>query len=157
DRAFPLIRLGRWRDARTDACESILVASRVGWRENVAYCLVALAAVAVAANEDERAARFLGQADQIAEEVRLEFQAYADQIRVETREALRYRLPSNQLDSLLAEGRAWSVDQAVAAAVDPPYPESPLLVGAACDVHQDLRPRDGIEIVESRANGPLGL
>jgi len=32
----------------------------------------------------------------------------------------------------------------------------PLLVGAARDIHKDLRPGDGIEIVEGRANGSLG-
>jgi predicted ATPase/class 3 adenylate cyclase len=117
DRAFALIRLGRWREARADASESLVVAGRSGWRENVAYCLVALAAVAVAGNEGEPAARFLGQANRLAEEVNLEFLQYAEQIRVETHEALQSRLPGNQLDSLLAEGRTWSVDEAVAAAV----------------------------------------
>jgi len=117
DRAFALIRLGRWREARADASESLVVAGRSGWRENVAYCLVALAAVAVAGNEDEPAAQFLGQANRLAEEVNLEFLQYAEQIRVETHEALQSRLPGNQLDSLLAEGRTWSVDEAVAAAV----------------------------------------
>jgi predicted ATPase/class 3 adenylate cyclase len=117
DRSFALIRLGRWREARADASESILVASRVGWRENVAYCLVALAAVAVASNEVDRAARLLGQSDRLAEDVRLEFAEYAEQIRAETREALRSSLRGDQLDSLLAEGRVWSVDDAVAEAL----------------------------------------
>jgi predicted ATPase len=116
DRAFPLIRLGRWREARVDAYESILVASRLGWRENVAYCLVALAAVAVAADELERGARFLGQADRLAEEVQLEFATYAETVRVDAHENLRSRLPGDRLDSLLAEGRAWSLEEAVAAA-----------------------------------------
>ena len=116
DRAFALIRLGRWREARVDAYESLLVASRFGWPENVAYSLVALAAVAVAENEVERAARFLGQADRLAEEVQLEFAAYAEQTRVDTHHDLQSRLPHGRLDDLLAEGRGWSVEEGIAAA-----------------------------------------
>lgn len=117
DRAFALIGLGRWREARADASESLLTASRLGWPENVAYCLVALAAVAVAAEEAELAARVLGQADRLAEEVRFEFQDYAERRRVETYEALQSRLPGSQLDSLLSEGRTWSVDEAATEAL----------------------------------------
>jgi predicted ATPase/class 3 adenylate cyclase len=91
DRAFALICLGRWREAGIDAYESLLVAGRLGWRENVAYSLVALAAVAAAADEVERAARFLGQADRLAEEVRLEFAGYAEQVRVDTPRGLASR------------------------------------------------------------------
>jgi predicted ATPase/class 3 adenylate cyclase len=118
DRSFALIGLGRWRDARVDAYQSLLVASRLGWRENVAYCLVALAAVAVAMKEPEQASRFLGQADRIAAEVQLGFEPYAEQTRIDTHEEVRSRLPRGRLDSLLAEGRAWSIDDAVRAAQD---------------------------------------
>jgi predicted ATPase len=118
DRAFAFIRLGRWREAWVDAYESLLVASRLGWRENVSYCFLALAAVAVADGEVERAAQFLGQADRLAEEVQLEYAGYAEQTRVDARGTLRSRLPPDQLDLLLAEGRAWSLDEAVAEAFD---------------------------------------
>ena len=119
DRAFALIRLGRWQEARVDAYESLLVASRLRWRENVSYCFLALAAVAVAAGEVEQAARFLGQAARLAEVVQLEYLAYGEQTRIEARQELQSRLPQARLDSLLAEGRAWSIDEAVAAAADP--------------------------------------
>ena len=118
DRAFALICLGRWREAWIDAYESLLVASRLRWRENVSYCFLALAAVAVAEGELERAARLLGQADRLAEEVQLEYAGYAERARIDAREGLQARLPGARLDSLLAEGRAWSVDEAVAAAAD---------------------------------------
>jgi tetratricopeptide (TPR) repeat protein len=121
DRAFALIGLGRWAEARVDAQEGIHVAQRIQWRENVAYGLVALAAVAVAENELERAARFLGQAKRLAEELHLDFTGYAEQARVGAHEALR-SLPHEQVDSLLAEGRAWSLDEAVAAAVEQQAP-----------------------------------
>jgi predicted ATPase len=117
DRAFALIRLGRWREAQNDASESLLVASRLGWRENVAYGLVALTAVALAADEVEGAARLLGQADRLAAEVHLDFAEYVEQLRIEAHETLRSSL-GDRLDSLLEEGRAWSLDEAVAAAVD---------------------------------------
>jgi len=116
DRSFALIRLGRWRDARVDAYQSLLVASRLGGRETVSYCLVALAAVAVAMKEPEQASRFLGQADRIAAEVQFGFEPYAEQTRIDTHEEVRSRLLRGRLDSLLAEGRAWSIDDAVRAA-----------------------------------------
>jgi predicted ATPase/class 3 adenylate cyclase len=122
DRAFALIHLGRWREARADAYESLLVATRLRWRENVSYCFLALAAVAVAEGEAEQAARLFGQAELLAEEVQLEFAGYAEQTRVDAREGLQARLPRARLDSLLAEGRAWSVDEAVAAVSGPPEP-----------------------------------
>jgi hypothetical protein len=117
NRAFALIGLGRWGDARLDASEGVRAAKRLRWRENIAYGLIALAAVAIAENELEPAARFLGQADRLAEELHLDFTAYAEQSRVDARQDLRSRLPQAQLDSLLAEGRAWSLDEAVAAAL----------------------------------------
>jgi predicted ATPase len=118
DRAFALIGLGRWAEARVDAQEGVRAAKRLRWRENVAYGLVALAAVAIAQNELEPAARFLGQADRLAEELHLDFTGYAEQTRIDAHQDLRPRLPQDQLDSLLAEGRAWSLDEAVAAAVE---------------------------------------
>ena len=117
DRAFALIGLGRWADARLDAAEGTRLAQRIHWRENVAYGLVALAAVAIAQNQPERAARLLGQADRLADDLHLDFTAYAEQERTEAHQILRTRLPQGQLDSLLAEGLAWSSDEAVAAAV----------------------------------------
>jgi predicted ATPase len=116
DRAFALIRLGRWSEARVDAYQSLLVASRLSWRENVAYSLVALAAVAVAMTDLEEAARFLGQAEELAGKVQLGFAGYADRTRIDTQEELQARLPRDRLESLLAEGRAWSIEDVVAAA-----------------------------------------
>ena len=117
DRAFALIGLRRWAEARAEAEEGTRIAQRLQWRENVAYGLVALVAVAIAEDEPERAARTLGQADRLTDELHLDLTGYAEQARVEAREALRSRLPDDLLDSLLAEGRACSLDEAVADAL----------------------------------------
>ena len=117
DRAFALIGLRRWAEARAEAEEGTRIAQRLQWRENVAYGLVALVAVAIAEDEPERAARILGQADRLTDELHLDLTGYAEQARVEAREALRSRLPDDLLDSLLAEGRACSLDEAVADAL----------------------------------------
>jgi predicted ATPase/class 3 adenylate cyclase len=118
DRAFALIGLARWQEAGADAQQSLRVAARIGWLENVAYSLVALASVAVAGNELERAARLLGQGDRLGEELHLEFADYAEESRARAYEDLESRVPHDRLASLLQEGRAWSVDEAVAAALD---------------------------------------
>jgi len=117
DRAFALIGLRRWAEARAEAEEGTRIAQRLQWRENVAYGLVALVAVAIAEDEPERAARTLGQADRLTDELHLDLTGYAEQARVEAREALRSRLPDDLLGSLLAEGRACSLDEAVADAL----------------------------------------
>ena len=117
DRAFAFIGLARWQEAGADARSSLRVADRIGWTENVAYSLVALASVALAGNDLEHAARLLGQADRLAEEVHLEFEDYTEETRVGAHEVLESRLPHDRLGSLLEEGRAWSVDEAVAAAL----------------------------------------
>ncbi|MGN6429802.1 MAG: ATP-binding protein [Gaiellaceae bacterium] len=117
DRAFALIGLARWREAGADALESLRVADRLGWPENVAYSFLALVPVAVAGNELEHAARLLGQADRLREELHLEFEDYSEETRIGAHEALEARLPRDRLDSLLAEGRALLVEDAVAEAL----------------------------------------
>jgi predicted ATPase/class 3 adenylate cyclase len=117
DRAFALIGLARWREAGADALESLRVADRLGWPENVAYSFLALVPVAVAGNELEQAARLLGQANRLREELHLEFEDYSEETRIGAHEALESRLPRDRLDCLLAEGRALSVEDAVAQAL----------------------------------------
>jgi predicted ATPase len=117
DRGFAFIRLGRWREARADLLEALAVASRVGWRENVVVCFVALAAAAVAENQVESAARFLGHAEHLARDVQLDVADYVERVRVDVHRDLQARLPGGRLDALLAEGAGWSLEDAVAAAV----------------------------------------
>jgi predicted ATPase/class 3 adenylate cyclase len=114
DRAFALLGLARWQEAGADAQRSLGMADRLGWLENIAYSLLALAAAAVAANELDRAVRLLGIAERLREEVHLEFEDYAEETRAGAHEALKARLPRERLELLLAEGRAWSVEDAVA-------------------------------------------
>ena len=50
----------------------------LGWKENVDYCLVGLASVSAAAEELGRAARLLGAADALGEEIHLKLEPYAE-------------------------------------------------------------------------------
>jgi hypothetical protein len=93
------------------------VANRLGWIENVAYSFLALVPVAAAGVELEFAARLLGQADRLREELHLEFEDYSEETRVGAHEALESRLPRERLDALLAEGRALTIEDAVAEAL----------------------------------------
>jgi hypothetical protein len=85
----------------------------MGWKENVAYCLVGLGAVDVAAGDLDRAARFLGQVDRIAEEIHLSFEVYAEEVRIRVEQELVSRLRQDRFDALRAEGRSQTIEDAV--------------------------------------------
>ena len=56
----------------------------LGWKENIDYCLVGLASVSAAAEELERAARLLGAAEALGEEIHLRLEPYAESTRART-------------------------------------------------------------------------
>ena len=88
-----------------------------GWKEYVDYCLVGLASVSAAAEELERAARLLGAAEALGEEIHLRLEPYAESTRAKTARELDSRLGHDRFAACLAEGRSLSFDEAVSLAL----------------------------------------
>ena len=89
----------------------------MGWKENVAYCLLGFGAVAVAAGELDRAGLFLGQADRLCDDLHLRFEAYAEGVREQVGRTLRSRLREDRFEALVAEGGKLSMEAAVSEAL----------------------------------------
>jgi predicted ATPase len=113
DLGFAELGGGRREQARARFEEALAGALEMGWKENVAYCLVGLGAIDVAAGELDRAARFLGQVDRIAEEIHLSFEVYAEEVRTGVEQDLRSRLGQDRFDALRAEGHSQTIEEAV--------------------------------------------
>jgi tetratricopeptide (TPR) repeat protein len=119
DLGFAELGKGRFDRARARFAAGLEAALRMGWRENVAYCLVGLSSVDFAANRLHRAAHSLGQVDRIVEDTQLLFEIYAERERERVERELRARLGPDGFNSLHAEGRSLSIEQAVAEALEP--------------------------------------
>ena len=96
---------------------AITLAARMGWTENVAYCLVGSGAIAIAAGELDQAGRFLGQAEFLIEELHLNLERYAEAVRGQLESDLRSSLGEERLEALRVEGRSLSVEAAVSEAL----------------------------------------
>jgi predicted ATPase/class 3 adenylate cyclase len=117
DLGFAELGDGRLDHARARFGGAAESATRLGWKENVAYCLVGLSAIAIAERELELAAHLLGQADFLAEDVQLKFEAYADAVRAQVERDLSSRLGEDRLAALRAEGGFLSMEAAVSEAL----------------------------------------
>jgi predicted ATPase/class 3 adenylate cyclase len=117
DLGFAELGDGRLDFARVRFGDALAGAARMGWKENVAYCLVGFGAVAVAAGELDRAGRFLGQAELLVEDLHLRLEPYAEIARAQVERDLRSRLGEDRLEALRAEGRSLSIDVAVSEAL----------------------------------------
>jgi non-specific serine/threonine protein kinase len=118
DLGFAELGGGRLDEARRRFDEALVVAARLVWTENIAYCLVGLAVVAADGGELARAGQLLGQADRLAQELNLELQVYARAARAQLHRDLLARLGEEELEALLADGRALSVEVAVSKALE---------------------------------------
>ena len=96
--------------------EALAAAAQLGWKENVAYSFVGCSAVAVAAELLEPAAQFLGQADRLCEDLRLNLETYARAVADQVERELRSRLAEERFEALRAEGRLLSMEDAVSEA-----------------------------------------
>jgi hypothetical protein len=117
DLGFAELGDGRLDHARTRLGEAVESATRLGWKENVAYCLVGLSAIALAKGELELAAHLVGQANFLAEEVQLKFEVYAEAARAQVEHELRSRLGEDRLEALRVDGRSLSMEAAVSEAL----------------------------------------
>jgi predicted ATPase/class 3 adenylate cyclase len=119
DLGFAEVGYGRPDDARGHFEEGLSAAVRLVWRENVAYCLVGLAAVAVARDEFAQAGHFIGQAERLIEELHLKLERYAEAARAHVERDLRSRLGEERLEALRVEGISLSFEEAVSEALTP--------------------------------------
>ena len=97
----------------------------MGWRINVVYSLRGLAA-ATRGRDLEAAARLLGAADMIEEEIGEDIQGYAATIFTETGARVLDRLDDPQIAAAYAAGRATSQPEAVAHALAAVAERAPL-------------------------------
>jgi tetratricopeptide (TPR) repeat protein len=117
DLGFAELGDGRIDHARARFEGAITRAARMGWTENVAYCLVGTGAIAVAAGEFDHAGRFLGQAELLVEELHLNLERYAEAVRDQVESDLQSRLGEERLEALRVEGRSLSIEAAVSEAL----------------------------------------
>jgi predicted ATPase/class 3 adenylate cyclase len=117
DLGFVAIGQSRLDEAQALFEESVRMCVELGWKENVDYCLVGLASVFAAANRLERAARLLGAADALGEEIHLRLEPYAESMRARTTRELDSRLGHDRFATCLAEGRSLSFSEAVSLAL----------------------------------------
>jgi len=102
-------------------------AVRTGWRINIVYALRGLAAATAWVRGDlEAAARMLGAADMIEEEIGEDIQGYAATIFTETGARVLDRLDDPQIAAAYAAGRATSQPEAVAHALAAVAERAPL-------------------------------
>jgi predicted ATPase/class 3 adenylate cyclase len=114
DLGIALVGAGRFDEASRRLGEALEAAVDTAWRENVAYAFVGLAAVALADDEPEQAARLLGQSEQLRSELVLRLEPYAERIRIDVEQRLRSVLGAERLEQLEGAGRALPLDEAVA-------------------------------------------
>ena len=117
DLGFAELGDGRIDHARARFEGALTRAARMGWKENVAYCLVGVGAIAVAAGELDQAGRFLGQAEFLVEDLHLNLEHYAEAVRGQLESDLQSRLGDERLEALRAEGRSLSIEAAVSEAL----------------------------------------
>jgi predicted ATPase len=97
--------------------ESLESARRTGWPLNIAYCLRGLGCVAVANGQIETAARLLGAAESVEEQIGEVAQPYARRAFDEAGEAVHERLEQPAIAAAWAAGRALSEADAVSFAL----------------------------------------
>ncbi len=117
DLGFAELGEGRFDQARVHFAAALEAALRMGWKENVAYCLVGFSSLEFANDRLDLAAHYLGQVDRIVEDTQLTFEIYAERERERVERELRARLGPDGFDDLRAEGRSLSIEQAVAEAL----------------------------------------
>jgi predicted ATPase/class 3 adenylate cyclase len=117
DLGFAELGDGRIDHARARFEGALTGAARMGWKENVAYCLVGIGAIAVAAGEFDQAGRFLGQAELLVDDLHLNLEHYAEAVRGQVESDLCACLGEERLEALRVEGRSFSIDAAVSEAL----------------------------------------
>jgi predicted ATPase/class 3 adenylate cyclase len=116
----------RYDDAEPLFAQALESALRTGWRVNLVYTMRGLAATAGARGDLEAAARLLGAADVIEEEIGEKLQGYAARIYAETAAPVLDRLDEPNIAAAHAAGRAMSQSDAAAFALATVAERAPL-------------------------------
>jgi hypothetical protein len=95
--------------------EGLMFSLEVGDHANIAYCLEGLAAVAVARDEVDRAARLLSAAQRLREGLAAAVYTYRPDLslRERTMDAARVRLGEPKFEEMWAQGEAMSFEQTI--------------------------------------------
>lgn len=117
DLGFAHLGQARHEEARVVFEEALRQCSELGWKENMAYVLIGLAAVSTEADDLERAARLLGQVGSLGEEIHLKPEQYARTTRDRTRQELESRLDPAPFAACFEEGRSTPFEDAVSLAL----------------------------------------
>jgi tetratricopeptide (TPR) repeat protein len=117
DLGFAALGQARHEEARALFEESLRRCSELAWKENMAYSFVGLAGVAIEGDDPKRAARILGQVDNLCEELHLELERYARVTRERNEQELEARLGASRLAACREEGRSMLLEDGVAMAL----------------------------------------
>jgi predicted ATPase/DNA-binding SARP family transcriptional activator len=125
--AFSLALSGRDEEADRASRESLAIADRIGDVVVLVFNLVLLASLASGRSEAESAARLLGSAEALREQVGLALSGSEHELQLKTLTELRHALSPKAFDAAFAQGRSMSTEEAVAAALE----AGPTPVGSA--------------------------
>ena len=117
DLGFAVLGQARYEEARAVFEEALRQCFELGWKENMAYAFVGLAAVSIETDDLERAARILGQAEILGEAIHLQLEQYAGVTRERTEQQLESRLGHARFAACREEGRSIPLENAVALAL----------------------------------------
>ena len=117
DLGFAVLGQARHEEARGVFEEALRQCFELGWKENMAYALIGLAALCAEADDLERAARILGQVESLGQEIHLKPERYASVARDQTQQELEARLDSVRLTACFEEGRSTPFEDAISLAL----------------------------------------
>jgi predicted ATPase/class 3 adenylate cyclase len=113
DLGFAVLGEAHHEEARGVFEDGLRRCFELGWKENMAYCFVGLAAVSTETGDLERAARILGQVERLDEEIHLKLERYARATRERTEQELQSRLGDVRFAECREEGRSMPLEDAV--------------------------------------------
>jgi hypothetical protein len=116
----------RYEDALELFAGSLESALRTGWRINVVYTLRGIAGGLCARGDVETAARLLGAAGVMQEQIAEELQSYSIQAYAETAAPVTERLDEPDIAAAFAAGKAMSPQDAAQLALDAVGRKAPL-------------------------------
>jgi hypothetical protein len=112
-----LIGQGQFGEAAGFLAESIEISLELGYRELLGNCLQAFAELSASCGEPERAARLLGAAESVLEELGVALGTEERQGYERTLQALESELGADALRALRAEGASLPLGEAVVLAL----------------------------------------